>query len=63
MLTWEKQRPPGRMGLFKLHHHQEVAMTTMTQALRKLKANLTDSLSQAQGAERGRIYFRRGQMN
>src|SRR5215471_4939803 len=44
LLTWERQRPRGRMGLFRLHPHQEVAMPTITQALAKLKANLPDLL-------------------
>src|SRR5262249_57666100 len=44
LLTWERQRPPGRMGLFRLHHHREAAMPTMTQAVRNLKANLADLL-------------------
>src|SRR6266545_2845899 len=43
-LTWERQRPRGRMGLCKLPHHHEVTMPTMTQALAKLKANLPDLL-------------------
>src|SRR5262245_14244966 len=47
LLTWEKQRPPGRMGLFRLHHHQEVAMPTIPQAVEKLKANLPDLLPEA----------------
>jgi hypothetical protein len=35
------------MGLLKLHHHQETAMTTLPRAVRNLKANLPDFLSQA----------------
>ena len=30
--------------MFRLHHHQEVAMPTMARALRQRKANLTDLL-------------------
>src|SRR5437868_1956138 len=44
LLTWEKQRPPGRMGLFRLHPHHEVALPTITQAVAKLKASLPDLL-------------------
>src|SRR5262249_51960856 len=47
LLTWERQRPPGRMGLFRLHHHHEVAMPTITQAVAQLKANLPDLLPEA----------------
>jgi hypothetical protein len=35
------------MGLFKLHHHQEATMATLSSALRKLKANLTDLLPES----------------
>lgn len=44
LLTWEKQRPRGRMGLFKLHRHQEAAMTTISRAVANLKANLDQLL-------------------
>ena len=44
LLTWDRQRPLGRMGLFRLHSHQEVAMPTMSRAVRNLKANLGDLL-------------------
>src|SRR5262245_29967970 len=47
LLTWERQRPRGRMGLFRLHHHQEVTMPTITQAIAKLKANLPDLLPES----------------
>src|SRR4051812_42591731 len=47
LLTWEKQRPPGRMGLFRHPPHHEVAMPTITQALAKLKANLPDLLPES----------------
>src|SRR5262249_6654883 len=47
LLTWERQRPPGRMGMFRLHHHHEVAMPTITQAVAQLKANLPDLLPEA----------------
>jgi hypothetical protein len=35
------------MGLFRLHHHQEVAMPTIPEALAKLKANLPDLLPES----------------
>src|SRR5437870_4058647 len=44
LLTWERQRPPSRMGLYRHHPHQEVTMPTITQAIAKLKANLPDLL-------------------
>src|SRR5262245_56508794 len=44
LLTWERQRPRGRMGLFRLHPHQEAAMPTMTRVVRDLKANLDNLL-------------------
>src|SRR5438093_205186 len=44
LLTWERQRPRGRMGLLKLHPHPEAAMPTMTRVIRDLKANLDDLL-------------------
>src|SRR5882762_7166611 len=47
LLTWERQEPRGRMGLLRLHHHHEVPMPTITQALEKLKANLPDLLPES----------------
>jgi hypothetical protein len=44
LLTWEKRRPPGMMGLLTLHHRQEAVMSSITQALNRIKANLADSL-------------------
>src|SRR5438128_9316246 len=44
LLTWERQRPPGRMRLFGLHRYPEVAMPTMTRVVGDLKANLDDLL-------------------
>src|SRR5579864_2295321 len=44
LLTWDKRRPPGMMGLLTLHHRQEAAMTSIPQALKRIKANVADAL-------------------
>src|SRR5437016_1980777 len=47
LLTWEKQRPPGMMGLLKLPQYQEAAMPTIARVTRQIKANLALALPEA----------------
>jgi Transposase DDE domain len=47
LLTWEQRRPRGMMGLFKLHPCQEAVMTSIPQALQRIKANVENALPES----------------